>query len=99
MFKQPATTRCTAATLLRILMLRRRSKASVNNTTVASPEVPTRMLNGGMSLSAILKAGQLTPQARLTATSMTRGGAWHVQGSGQAEKEGRLVYHRCWPLA
>jgi hypothetical protein len=30
------------------------------------------MLNGGMSLSAILKAGQLTPQARLTATSITR---------------------------
>jgi hypothetical protein len=53
-------------------MLRRRSKASANNTTVASPDVPTRMLNGGMSLSAIFKAGQLTPQAKLTATSITR---------------------------
>src|SRR5262249_31702363 len=53
-------------------MLRRRSKASANNVTVASPEVPTRMLNGGMSLSAIFKAGQLSPQARLTATNMTR---------------------------
>ena len=46
--------------------------ASVNSVAVASPEVPTRMLNGGISLSAIFIAGQLKPQARLTATSIKR---------------------------
>ena len=30
------------------------------------------MLNGGMSLSATFMAGQVKPQARLTATSMRR---------------------------
>src|SRR5262249_10785106 len=74
-------------------MLRRCSKASANNVTVASPEVPTRMLNGGMSLSAIFKAAQLRPQARLTATSMTRA----VVSAGR--EEGKLVYHRRGPLA
>src|SRR5258705_4345514 len=39
---------------------------------VASPEVPVRMLNGGISSSAIFIAGQLSPQARLTPTSMRR---------------------------
>src|SRR6266540_7260275 len=46
--------------------------ASANSVAVASPEVPTRMLNGGISLSAIFIAGQLKPQARLTATSIKR---------------------------
>jgi hypothetical protein len=39
---------------------------------VARPDVPTRMLNGGISSSAIFIAGQLKPQHRLTATSMSR---------------------------
>src|SRR5262249_29412542 len=47
-------------------------KARANSVTVARPDVPARMLNGGISLSAILSAAQLTPQARLTATSMRR---------------------------
>src|SRR5215471_14425772 len=87
-------------------MSRRRNKASVNNTTVATPDVPTRMLNGGMSLSAIFKAGQLTPQARLThqhnagcrVGRLRQGEAWHVRGPAGRE-EGGPVYHRRWPLA
>src|SRR5262249_60548194 len=47
-------------------------KARANSVTVARPDVPARMLKGGISLSAILSAAQLTPQARLTATSMRR---------------------------
>ena len=44
----------------------------VSNATVARPDVPVRMLNGGISSSAIFIAGQLKPQAKLTATSMRR---------------------------
>src|SRR5258708_28229313 len=47
-------------------------RARANNASVASPDVLTRMLNGGISLSAIFMAGQLRPQARLTPTSMRR---------------------------
>ena len=64
--------RCARATLLFTLIVRPCMRASANNAIVASPEVPTRMLNGGISLSAIFMAGQLRPQARLTATSMRR---------------------------
>src|SRR5262249_38461772 len=46
--------------------------ASVSNAAVARPDVPIRMLNGGISSSAIFIAGQLKPQAKLTATSMRR---------------------------
>jgi hypothetical protein len=60
--------------------------------------VPTRMLNGGMSLSAIFKAGQLRPQARLRnehdagcrVGSVMRGGTWHVGGVRQAERRESL---------
>src|SRR5262245_19077112 len=54
------------------LRLRCCSSASASKITVARPDVPTRMLNGGISLSAIFMDGQLKPQHRLTATSMSR---------------------------
>jgi len=72
MLRQPAMTRCARARPLLTLSGRRCMTASANNATVASPDVLTRMLNGGISLSAIFMAGQLSPQARLTATSMRR---------------------------
>ena len=49
--------------------------ATANNVSVASPVVPTRMLKGGISSSAIFMAGQVRPQARLNETSMTRAAA------------------------
>src|SRR5262245_60524514 len=72
MLRQPAMTRCARSRPLLTLSGRRCMTASANNATVASPDVLTRMLNGGISLSAIFMAGQLSPQARLTATSMRR---------------------------
>src|SRR6266516_2411113 len=76
-------------------------KASVNSVTVASPEVPTRMLNGGISLSAIFIAGQLKPQASLTATSIKRaeesadccGKAGDTLRVPAGREERRLVLH------
>ena len=78
----------------RIRILRRCTSASVSNAAVARPDVPIRMLNGGISPSAIFIAGQLKPQAKLTATSMRRarptasfaeaGGT--LQGSGSREQ-------------
>ena len=58
--------------VLPIRRLRRCNNASANNVSVASPEVPARMLNGGISVSAIFIAGQDSPQARLTVTSISR---------------------------
>src|SRR5258705_4486181 len=65
---------------------------------VASPEVPVRMLNGGISSSAIFIAGQLSPHARLTPTSMRRavvsaascgeGGTMAASGKGGGRGEG-----------
>src|SRR5215831_11603253 len=72
MLRQPAMTGSARARPLLTLSGRRCMTASANNATVASPDVLTRMLNGGISLSAIFMAGQLSPQARLTATSMRR---------------------------
>ncbi len=46
--------------------------AAANNTIAPRKQVATRMLNGGTSSSAILLAGQVTPQATLSATSMSR---------------------------
>src|SRR5215468_6401068 len=72
MLRQPAMTRCARARPLLTLSGRRCLTASANKATGASSDVLTRMLNGGISLSAIFMAGQLSPQARLTATSMRR---------------------------
>src|SRR5262245_4115373 len=72
MLRQPATTRCARARPLLTLSVRRCMTASANNATVARPDALTRMLNGGISSSAIFMAAQLRPQARLTATSMRR---------------------------
>src|SRR5262249_60706486 len=72
-------------------------KARANSVTVARPDVPARMLKGGISLSAILSAAQLTPQARLTATSMRRarraasveeGGGTGQRSEGREREEG-----------
>src|SRR3954471_8320133 len=68
----PATTRCTRAAVVGIHTRRCCTKASANSVTVARPEVPVRMLNGGISSSAIFIAPQLSPHARLTPTSMRR---------------------------
>ena len=38
--------------------------------SVPMPAVEARMLNGGISLSAILMTGQVTPQMRQTPTSI-----------------------------
>ena len=70
-------------TALRIRTSRCRSTASANNVSTASTQVPTRMLNGGISSSAIFIAGQVRPQARLTPTSMSRAVASTVTCEGE----------------
>ena len=72
MLRQPASATCRRAKPRGIRTLRCCSPAAANNTNAPRKQVATRMLNGGTSPSAILLAGQVTPQATLSATSMSR---------------------------
>src|SRR5262249_7049645 len=72
MLNRPAPTRCIQARRSPISRLRRRRRASRPNASTPSAMVPTRMLNGGISESAIRMADQLAPQPRLRSASSSR---------------------------
>src|SRR5215475_1418284 len=83
------------------------AKATANRMAQASPDVAVRKLNGGISSSAIFMIGQVSPHARLSATSISRATASELAceaGWGTAEDpqagpdEGPPVYHQRGPL-
>src|SRR5262249_49422566 len=86
-------------------ILRCCAKATANRMAQASPDVAVRKLNGGISSSAIFMIGQVSPHARLSATSISRATAselaceagWGTRTSPQSEDaRGPPVYHqRC----